>query len=250
MLLFIPESEDMASLPNSVLLALRLLFVALCATAPGQLAGAADEDPLQDFCVAYDDDDAYAAITINGRTCKPADKVTAEDFRSTLLRSASRSSGPWPNNAVQAIVTLASVDNFPGLNTLGLSIARIDFPPNGGLNPPHVHPRATEVLLLAQGTLTVGFISTNNTLFQATLYAGDLFVFPRGLPHFQINPDEKIEALAISALNSQNPGVSQLAAALFAANPPLPGIVLQNTFGIEQAEVEALTASVEATVSS
>ena len=235
----------MASLPNSVLLALRLLFVALCVTAPGQLAGAADEDPLQDFCVANDDDDGYTAITINGRTCKPAYKVTAEDFTSTVLRSSA--ADPRPNNGVQAIVTLASVDNFPGLNTLGLSIARIDFPPKG-LNPPHVHPRATEVLLLAQGTLTVGFISTNNTLFQATLYAGDLFVFPRGLPHFQINPDEKIEALAISALNSQNPGVSQLAAALFAAEPPLPGIVLQNTFGIEQSEVDALTASVEATV--
>ena len=250
MLLFIPESEDMASLPNSVLLALRLLFVAFCATAPGQLAGAADEDPLQDFCVAYDDDDAYAAITINGRTCKPADKVTAEDFRSTLLRSSATQdlSGPHPNNGEQAIVTLASVANFPGLNTLGLSIARIDFPPNGGLNPPHVHPRATEVLLLAQGTLTVGFISTNNTLFQATLYAGDLFVFPRGLPHFQINPDEKNRALAIASLNSQNPGVSQIAAALFAADPPLPGIVLQNTFGIDQSEVDALTASVKATL--
>ena len=240
----------MASLPNSVVLALRLVFVALCAIAPGQLTAAADEDPLQDFCVAYDDDDAYAAITINGRTCKRADKVTAEDFRSTLLRSSATQdlSGRHPNNGPQAIVTLASVANFPGLNTLGLSIARIDFPPNGGLNPPHVHPRATEVLLLAQGTLTVGFISTNNTLFQAMLYAGDLFVFPRGLPHFQINPDEKIQALAISALNSQNPGVSQLAAALFAADPPLPDIVLQNTFGIDQSEVDALTASVKATL--
>ena len=234
----------MASLPNSVMLALRFVFVALCVAAPGQLVGAADEDPLQDFCVAKNDDDdgGYAAITINGRICKPADKVTADDFTSTVLRSSSTHL-----SGTQAIVTLASVDNFPGLNTLGLSIARIDFPPKG-LNPPHVHPRATEVLLLAQGTLTVGFISTNNnTLFQATLYPGDLFVFPRGLPHFQINPDEKTPALAISALNSQNPGVSQLAAALFATNPPVPSIVLQNTFGIEQAEVEALIASVEAT---
>ena len=64
-----------------------------------------------------------------------------------------------------------------------------------------------------------------------------------GLPHFQINPDRRIPALAIAALNSQNPGVSQLAVALFAANPPLPGIVLQNTFGIHQSEVDSLTAS-------
>ena len=238
-----------SSLPSSstILLILLSLVVALCITAPGQLVGAADEDPLQDFCVA--DANTAAPITINGRTCKPADKVTAQDFTSTLLRAASPSTydSSYTNGSKAANVTLASVANFAGLNTLGLSIARIDFPPNGGLNPPHVHPRATEVLYLVQGTLTVGFVSTapNNTLFQATLYPGDLFVFPRGLAHFQINLDKKNRALAIAALNSQNPGVSQLAVALFAANPPLPGTVLQNTFGIGQSEVDALTASVK-----
>ena len=236
---------------SSILLVALSLVVALCITAPAQLVRAADEDPLQDFCVA----DANAAITINGVTCKPADKVTAQDFTSTLLRTPAASTydsyyTTGSNGSKAAIVTLAFVNTFPGLNTQGLSIARIDFPPNGGLNQPHVHPRATEVLFLVQGTLTVGFVSTapNNTLFQTTLYAGDLFVFPRGLVHFQINLDKKNRALAIAALNSQNPGLSQLAPALFAANPPLPGIVLQNTFGIEQSEVDALIASVKATL--
>ena len=241
-----------APLPSSSILLVALsLVVALCITAPGQLVAAADEDPLQDFCVA----DANAAITINGVTCKPADKVTAQDFTSTLLRTPAAAATydsyhtSGSNGSKAAIVTLASVANFAGLNTQGLSIARIDFPPKG-LNPPHVHPRATEVLFLVQGTLTVGFVSTapNNTLFQTTLYPGDLFVFPRGLAHFQINPDKKNPALAIAALNSQNPGVSQLAVALFAANPPLPGNVLQNTFGIDEAEVDALTASVQKTI--
>ena len=247
----LPSSSSSSS-SSSILLALLSVFVALCVITPpaAQLVGAADEDPLQDFCVA----DANPPITINGVTCKPADKVTAQDFTSTLLRSPAaatydsyHTSGSNGNGSKAAIVTLASVANFAGLNTQGLSIARIDFPPNGGLNQPHVHPRATEVLFLLQGTLTVGFVSTapNNTLFQATLYPGDLFVFPRGLVHFQINPDKKNRALAIAALNSQNPGVSQLAPALFAANPPLPGIVLQNTFGIEQSEVDALAASVK-----
>ena len=44
-----------------------------------------------------------------------------------------------------------------------------------------------------------------------------------------------------------NTVMSQLAVALFAANPPLPGIVLQNTFDIDQSEVDALAASVKAT---
>ena len=244
-------SSLLPSSSSPILLALLGVVVALCViTPPAQLVGATDEDPLQDFCVA----DANAAVTINGRTCKPSGYVTAQDFTSTLLRTPAAAATydsyhtSGSNGSKAANVTLASVANFAGLNTQGLSIARIDFPPNGGLNPPHVHPRATEVLFLVQGTLTVGFVSTapNNTLFQTTLYPGDLFVFPRGLVHFQINLDKKNRALAIAALNSQNPGLSQLAPALFAANPPLPGIVLQNTFGIEQSEVDALTASVKA----
>jgi quercetin dioxygenase-like cupin family protein len=211
----------------------------LCVVATLQLASAADEDPLQDFCVAN-----TAAVTLNGRTCKPANTVTAQDFLSTRLRQPATAAAAAAG-APRATVNLASVDTFPGLNTLGLSIARIDFPANGGLNPPHVHPRATEVLFLVQGTLTVGFVSTtNNTLFQSTLSAGDLFVFPRGLPHFQINLDKHNPALAIGALNSQNAGTSQLALALFGANPPLPGVVLQNALGIDQAEVDALIQSV------
>ncbi|CAB4269043.1 unnamed protein product [Prunus armeniaca] len=34
---------------------------------------------------------------------------------------------------------------YAGLNTLGISLTRIDFAPNG-LNPPHTHPRASEFL--------------------------------------------------------------------------------------------------------
>jgi quercetin dioxygenase-like cupin family protein len=218
--------------------------VVLCVVATLQPATAADEDPLQDFCVA-NTVAGSAAVTLNGRTCKPANEVTAQDFLSTRLRQPATAPAAAAAGAPRATVNLASVDTFPGLNTLGLSIARIDFPANGGLNPPHVHPRATEVLFLVQGTLTVGFVSTtNNTLFQSTLSAGDLFVFPRGLPHFQINLDKHKPALAIGALNSQNAGTSQLALALFGANPPLPGVVLQNALGIDQAEVDALIQSV------
>ncbi|MCO5553871.1 hypothetical protein L7F22_007397 [Adiantum nelumboides] len=202
---------------------------------------AADEDPLQDFCVA---DVNNMQVTLNGFICKPAGQVQSSDFASPLLRE--------PRNLNQALgvaVNLASAANFPALNTQGLSIARIDFQPKG-LNPPHVHPRATEVLFLAKGALVVGFVSTTgNTLFQQTLQEGDLFVFPRGLPHFQLNPDIRKPALAISALNSQNPGVSQLAAALFAAQPPLPHEVLQIALGIDdQHEIDRIIAGVATTV--
>ena len=211
-----------------------LAFLALCLTTT---VLAADEDPLQDFCVAYNN----TQVTLNGLPCKPAAQVQSWDVKSDLLRQAGTLT---PGLGVA--VNLASAINFPGLNTQGLSIARIDFQPKG-LNPPHVHPRATEVLFLAQGTLVVGFVSTapGNPLFQQTLYKGDLFVFPRGLVHFQLNPDKHNPALAISALNSQNPGTSQLAAALFASQPPLPKEVLEIALGIDDQEVKSLTDSVE-----
>jgi hypothetical protein len=38
------------------------------------------------------------------------------------------------------------------------------------------------------------------------LNAGDVFLFPRGLIHFQQNTNATGSAKAIAALNSQNPG--------------------------------------------
>ena len=132
-----------------------------------------------------------------------------------------------------AAVTAASVTNFAGLNTLGISAARIDFD-KGGINPPHTHPRATELLFVAKGELYVGFVSSNgpnNTLFATTIYAGELFVFPKGLVHFQLNVG-KGPAVAFSALSSQNPGVQQVAPALFHSVPPVNDKVLEQGFRI------------------
>ncbi|KAL2937721.1 Germin-like protein subfamily 1 member 13 [Bienertia sinuspersici] len=46
-----------------------------------------------------------------------------------------------------------SVMEFPFFNTLGISLARINYAPHGRLNPPHTHPRATEVLIVLEGTV-------------------------------------------------------------------------------------------------
>ncbi|KAH7276618.1 hypothetical protein KP509_39G015100 [Ceratopteris richardii] len=188
---------------------------------------AADEDALQDFCVA---DVSNMQITINGLPCRPPSDVVSADFASSLLREARNL-----NQVFGSAVNLANALTFPALNTLGVSMARIDFQP-GGLNPPHIHPRATEILFVARGTLLVGFISTGNRLYSQTLQEGDIFVFPPGLPHFQLNTDTRSPALSIVAFNSQNPGVSQLAATLFTAQPPIPREVLQIALGIHDQE--------------
>ncbi|XP_024525533.1 putative germin-like protein 2-1 [Selaginella moellendorffii] len=208
-----------------------LIAIFVFACSPPPLVLAADKDMLQDVCVA----DNNNTITINGKVCKPMVAVVAEDFKSGLLRNPGNTS-----NRLGSAVTAANVGNFPGLNTLGVSFARLDYAP-GGVNPPHVHPRGTEVLFLVQGTLFVGFVTTapDNRLFAQTINPGELFVFPRGLVHFQINTGRE-PAVAVAGFNSQNPGVSQVAKAVFGSNPPILDAVIERTFQIDNALVQRL----------
>ncbi|CAI0433791.1 unnamed protein product [Linum tenue] len=112
---------------------------------------------------------------------------------------------------------------------MGLSLGRVDLAANGGLNPPHHHPRASEIFYLIKGTLYVGFITANPThrLFAKILTAGDVFVFPLGLIHFQWNI-------------GQNPGVVTTANTLFGAVPAVLSDVLAKAFQLDVATVEYL----------
>jgi quercetin dioxygenase-like cupin family protein len=111
---------------------------------------------------------------VNGKFCKDPKLVSANDFFFSGLNIPRDTSNP-----LGSTVTLLNVDKILGLNTLGISLARIDFAPYG-LNPPHIHPRGTEILVVLEGTLLVGFVTSNtdNRLFTKVLNAGDVFVFP------------------------------------------------------------------------
>jgi len=190
---------------------------------------AGDPDPLQDICVA----DLKSEVIVNGFPCKDAMMVTADDF---LLKGLDKPGDT--SNRLGFVVTPAFVMQLPGLNTLGISMVRLDYAVLG-LNPPHTHPRATEILVVIEGTLLVGFITTNNTLFSTTLEKGDVFVFPKGLVHFQQNIGH-INAVAIAALSSQNPGTQQVAMTLFGASPPVDASVLAKAFQIDEKLVQLL----------
>eukprot|EP01018_Ginkgo_biloba_P008470 Gb_18427 [translate_table: standard] len=190
-----------------------------------------DPDLLQDFCVA--DQSSGSSVTVNGFVCKNPKDVVASDFLFRGLANAGST-----NNAVGANVTAGNVGRFPGLNTLGISMNRVDFEP-GGVNPPHVHPRATEIAFVLEGTLRVGFITTANVLFSQTLQKGDVFVFPKGLVHFQQNVGSS-NALAITAFNSQNPGAQIIAPAVFGSNPAISEDVLTKAFQINSKQVEQI----------
>ncbi|KAG1328332.1 germin-like protein 5-1 [Cocos nucifera] len=188
---------------------------------------AADPDMLQDLCVA----DLNSTVKVNGFACKA--NVTEDDFFFTGLASPGAT-----NNTMGSLVTGANVEKIPGLNTLGVSMSRIDYAPNG-LNPPHTHPRATEMIFVLYGTLDVGFITTANKLITKNITKGDTFVFPRGLVHFQKNNGDA-PAAVIAAFNSQLPGTQSIAVTLFAALPPVPDHVLTKAFQIGTNEVQKI----------
>ncbi|KAF5808149.1 hypothetical protein HanRHA438_Chr04g0153701 [Helianthus annuus] len=199
-----------------------LIFGLLLTTC--SIAFASDPSPLQDFCVA----DPNSPVFVNGVVCKDAKLVKADDFLFRGLHLMGNT-----HNDVGSNVTSVTVAQLPGLNTLGISMVRIDFAP-WGINPPHTHPRATEVLTVIEGRLLVGFVTSNpeNRLITQVLEKGDVFVFPQGLIHFQKNIGNGY-ALAIAGLSSQNPGVITIANAVFGSNPGIDVDVLAKAFQVD-----------------
>ncbi|KAM7505793.1 hypothetical protein LguiB_004697 [Lonicera macranthoides] len=201
-------------------------------------AAATDPNQLQDFCVATDKnpvDCKGKPVFVNGLFCKDPMDVKAKDFFFSGLNIPGNTS-----NAVGSFVTPVTVFELPGLNTLGISSVRIDYAPKG-LNPPHTHPRATEILTVIKGKLFVGFVTSNpdNRLFTKLLCEGDVFVFPMGLIHFQFNVG-KTKAVALASLSSQNPGVITIANAIFGSNPLIKSKILEIAFQVDKKLVEKL----------
>ncbi|KAI3755593.1 hypothetical protein L1987_55397 [Smallanthus sonchifolius] len=110
-----------------------------------------------------------------------------------------------------------------------------------GTNPPHTHPRATEILTVIEGTLQVGFITSDpqKRLITKVLQRGDVFVFPIGLVHFQRNMGHS-NASAIAAFSSQNPGVTSITNSIFATNPPISTEILAQAFQVDDKTVRLL----------
>ncbi|KAB1202699.1 Germin-like protein subfamily 1 member 20 [Morella rubra] len=216
----------MKGVPN-FLLVTALLSLTAC------FVSAYDPSPLQDFCVAIDD--PKSSVFVNGKFCKNPKLANANDFFFSGLQIPRNTSNP-----VGSTVTPVNVAQIAGLNTLGISLARIDFGPYG-LNPPHTHPRGSEILTVLEGSLYVGFVTSNpdNRLITKVLNKGDVFVFPIGLIHFQFNVGYG-NAVALAGLSSQNPGVITIANAVFGSNPPINPDVLSKAFQVDKKVIDYL----------
>ncbi|CAN0916826.1 Germin-like protein 9-3 [Linum grandiflorum] len=135
-------------------------------------------------------------------------------------------------------VVKASKAEFPALDGQSVSYATLLFPA-GTTNPPHTHPRSAELLFVLDGSLQVGFVDTTNKLFTQTLQAGDMFVFPKGLVHFQYNAG-KGNAIALSAFGSASAGTVSLPVTLFATN--MDDTVLAKSFKTDVSVIQGLKA--------
>ncbi|CAI0422973.1 unnamed protein product [Linum tenue] len=104
-------------------------------------------------------------------------------------------------------------------------MVRIDYAP-WGINSLHTHPRATEILIVIEGSLEVGFVTSNpeNRHITKILKKGDVFVFPVGLIHYQRNI-------------GQNPGVITIANTIFGSKPDISTDLLAKAFQVDKSIV-------------
>ncbi|KAL8538929.1 hypothetical protein ACS0TY_000793 [Phlomoides rotata] len=124
-------------------------------------------------------------------------------------------------------VTKATRMEFPALEGQSVSLAILEFPP-GAVNPPHTHPRASELLFVVIGSLEVTIIDTKNVPYTQILIAGDMFIFPKGLVHLQYNSNHKEAAVAISAFGSASAGTVSVPSSVFGTG--IDDIILAKAF--------------------
>ncbi|CAI9105671.1 OLC1v1004649C1 [Oldenlandia corymbosa var. corymbosa] len=163
-------------------------------------------------------------------------KADSSFFTYTAARSLVGAAPPTQFTTLNADKT-----TFPALTGQGVSLSVLQFPP-GVVNPPHSHPRSPELLLLLSGALRVGFIDAENKLFNQTLQAGDMFVFPKGMVHYHHNFLIDNTSVAVSAFASASPGLVSIPSNLF--NSGIEDAILAQSFKTDVPTIERLKASV------
>ena len=217
---FIQDNKRMAALKlNNCMTSSSLLLVLLALWAAPLAAVAGDPDILTDYIIPA--------------TTNPVN-ITGAFFSYSGLRGALALQAPE-----NFTVAKASMAEFPALNGQSVSYAVLSYGP-GSINPTHTHPRASELLLVLDGALSVGFVDTAGNLFTQDLAAGDMFVFPKGTVHWQFNSGTQ-PAKALSAFGSAAAGLVSLPVTLFGASN-IDDVVLAKSFKADVATIQKLKA--------
>nr|CAD1818046.1 unnamed protein product [Ananas comosus var. bracteatus] len=141
-----------------------------------------------------------------------ASNITGAFFTFTGMRQIMNANEPTTFTVLKATAA-----EFPALNGQSVSSAVL------------IYPRA----------LDVGFVDTTDKLYTQTLQPGDLFVFPKGLVHFQYNRGSE-SALAVSAFGSANAGTVSVPAAVFGTG--IDDWILAKSFKTDVATIQEIKA--------
>ncbi|KAL2635053.1 hypothetical protein R1flu_006532 [Riccia fluitans] len=182
-------------------------------------------------------------VSFSGSLVSGADPDITTDFGINVKSGADihytafRDLPPQPPKSLN--ITFAFDTQFPGVTGLGIAIAYLRFGPNS-VNPFHSHPRGSEVFFIIDGELDAGLVDTSNKLYTATLKKGDVFVFPRGLMHFQINRSKTKTATVVATFNSENAGRVSIPPAIFNSLPPIDTEIIMRSLMLDEHTVEQL----------
>lgn len=160
--------------------------------------------------------------------------ITGDYFTSTILRNGTGLASP-----AKFAIKRVNSEAFTALTGLGISTALLEYLP-GGINTLHTHPRGTEVLTVVTGELNVGLVDSGNKLYTKVLQKYDVFVFPKGLVHYQINLSNET-VFAYAAFSSSNPGTISLPGNIFASG--IEDIVLEAAFKVKDDIIDQLQAA-------
>ncbi|KAL2881062.1 hypothetical protein SGCOL_003721 [Colletotrichum sp. CLE4] len=130
-------------------------------------------------------------------------------------------------------VALANRQTFPAVTGLGGSMAVASLPACA-MSFLHLHPRASELLVVTSGRLITEMVPEAGVLdadgkqrvIRADLGPNQMTVFPQGSFHTQVNP-ECTPASAVVSFTSDEGGTAMVAAQLFA----LSDDVIETSFG-------------------
>ncbi|KAF3450253.1 hypothetical protein FNV43_RR06333 [Rhamnella rubrinervis] len=146
---------------------------------------------------------------VNGIACKDPKTVGANDFAFSGLHKAGNTSNP-----IGSVVTPVTVFQLQGLNTLGISLVRIDYAPRSWLFLCFM--AAKQGIKYRNG---YGYCKKKQCIKR---YVGSG------------------NAVAIAALSSQNPGAITVANAVFGSVPDISGNIISRAFQLNKSVVNYL----------
>ncbi|KAH7351482.1 RmlC-like cupin domain-containing protein [Pyrenochaeta sp. MPI-SDFR-AT-0127] len=131
-------------------------------------------------------------------------------------------------------IFLSTINNFPALGATGLAQA-VGFVNPCAINTPHWHPRANEFLTVVQGSLVGALLLEDDSGFgnvvggaepavgplrqiSTTLSNYTGMLFPKGLIHWQFNPECE-PAVFVAGFDVSDPGRVEAARGFFSAEP-------------------------------